>query len=409
MKDSFRSNLKHTNSIAKKANELNKDSDSELDDVLRTVLDFHKDDMLENENISFEAQEKIFVMQREKQLIMDWLKDSTKKIDDNEGIDFFGEKSHKVSFENGDYLCGSVKLTKGDLMSAIEWGIYYDLDDSCDRSVRRKYLVECARNKISSLFDGQVSASEIPKYDANMKARFISLGVDGDYGDWLDSRLSKYGDKRLDYRSLSSAERDEKKDVDKIAAYRSFEGPENLKQDGVMAEKMLRSFFKKISYDNDDLNFSFKGADAYQDVNQKIDFILRRKNKLSAVSVDDDYEIDDSKFGLQFTLQKDTSGKDNQLRIQNNKISRLSLDDTDDGILLEIEKLILVKGSGGGFKDAYTEWKDGEYAFGPERLMKQSFRKKVFFDVLSNVFKNDEVESEWRKVVGPEQSLGKVA
>ena len=49
-------------------------------------------------------------------------------------------------------------------------------------------------------------------------------------------------------------------------------------QQGIIAEKMVKNFLKKLSMDTD-ADFEIIDADVYQDVEQKVDFIIHRKNK----------------------------------------------------------------------------------------------------------------------------------
>ncbi|MEK7463178.1 MAG: hypothetical protein AAB621_02350, partial [Patescibacteria group bacterium] len=68
---------------------------------------------------------------------------------------------------------------------------------------------------------------------------------------------------------------------------------------GFISETIVRNFLKKLSIDQD-APFQIREADVFQDVEQKIDFIIHRNQRLRGVDVEVDDKAKD--VGIQFSI-----------------------------------------------------------------------------------------------------------
>jgi hypothetical protein len=107
---------------------------------------------------------------------------------------------------------------------------------------------------------------------------------------------------------------------------------------GFMAERIIYSFFSRLSFDFPELPFEILDNTVYDDVYQKVDFKIKiKKEYIRAL----DFEIcqdtlgdckEVSSIGIQYTMDKDKKNfKEKQLRK-----AREHLDDVDDVVLITL-------------------------------------------------------------------------
>jgi len=237
-------------------------------------------------------------------------------------------------------------ITFGEVLTDLDWEIEYQFDPaSVPRDFRKQYLVEQAKHKLKKLLDRQITRHE----------------KDSKKIDEL---------RRKAYTGLFEEQRD------------------NRETKGHLAEKMVRNFLKKIAID---LNLSLEvfEADVHQDVEDKIDFVLRRRSYDRGVKVEEGEVKQD--LGIQFTIDMriDTEfRKRKQLERAKRLGSELNLDDL---VLVRIDLNDLVI-------PAIRDWEKEKPPGGPDRFLPSAIKRKIFFELLANIFTPKEIETAWQRV-----------
>lgn len=126
------------------------------------------------------------------------------------------------------------EITLGDLMTAAEWDISYELGEGVPRIVQKHYALEQARYFVQQVANFQIATDE--KHNTH-----LSLEKRRDYG--------------------------------KVASRMMKKGP---KPTGIDAEKLLKTYLKKLSWDSD-LGFTIEDADTHEDMERATDFYVRMK------------------------------------------------------------------------------------------------------------------------------------
>lgn len=230
--------------------------------------------------------------------------------------------------------------TLAELLTDQEWGINYNLDGTTPRRIKKLYYLAQARTAISELLDQQIITNEIG---------------------------SAYSDEF-------------KKD-----AYRKIRTPEH-QQAGHIAEKMVRNFLQKITIefksDKHLAEFEVIKADAYQDVNKKIDFIIKRKTRQRGVKV----ETTDSKMGIQFTIDQRPETIDHKGKQISKAKQHLKPEDMVDDI-------ILVSLSMKNIMENYNTWNRDKSPGGPDKLWSAEEKGNIFQNLMKGILTPDEIGS----------------
>lgn len=237
------------------------------------------------------------------------------------------------------------ECTMAELLTDLEWGISYNLDGAAPRHIKKLYYLEHARAAIAELLDQQIIANE-----------------------------------------TGSAYSDEfKKD-----AYRKIRAPER-QQAGSIAEKMVRNFLRKITIDFNDDNrlaeFEVIKADAYQDVDKKIDFIIKRKAKQRGVEV----EAADSKLGIQFTIDQRPETIEHKGKQVSKAKQHLKPEDM-------IDDIILVSLSMKNIMENYNSWNRDKSPGGPDKLWSAEEKGNIFQNLMKGILTPDEIGSYLDKI-----------
>lgn len=209
----------------------------------------------------------IYNLQREKMRVMAWLKREMAKLDHETETEVPDPEKRQISAE-GDGLAwsradGTVqRVTAGEVLTDGIWGVEYDLGCDVSRSLRKRYLIEKAKRSIGKYLDYQ-------------------LGV--------DQRKSKQADPRLrgGYSGL-------------------LKSRERMETEGHLAERIVFSFLKKISIDHG-FPFAIEAANVYEDIELKIDFILKVKSKRRGLAVEGSEDV--RTVGIQFTIGRGSKEK----------------------------------------------------------------------------------------------------
>ena len=138
---------------------------------------------------------------------------------------------------------------------------------------------------------------------------------------------------------------------------------------------------ESIAIDNPELGLTISPANAYQDVEEKIDFIIATKQTKRGVGVDSpDMMPTDKHIGIQFTTNL-ASKKHKQEQIDNAKKRGV---DVDDILYVSIDMNIL--------KTAIKQWSDdGKSIKGPWIKLPQEIRTTAIQELFKSILTNDQI------------------
>lgn len=298
---------------------------------------------------SKEAEEKIYNIQKQKlekfRKFKRWLEST--RVNKNYD-DIAGKNSPVVSMTREGvptiaYKDGTFKIaTMGEIMSDMEWGEEYVFDKSVDIHAIREYHLNQLKKELREKLDDQVIESEISN-------TYVDTAKQEAY-------------KQIKERNGNDSQ---------------------MEKRGVVAEKMVATFIEQLSVDCEDADFSLLHADAYQDVNNKIDFIIQRKNRFHGAGIEEsetEDRITSRTVGIQFTTAE---GKSIQKEGQITKAKKHS-DEVDDIVLVTIP-----------MQEAsylYKKWSEKKQPGGPVRLWNNQTKANVFRAVMQNVLNKEEID-----------------
>jgi len=241
-----------------------------------------------------ESQERIFAMQREKQDLMLELKRLLRVIDGKEAYEFHpGESDRVVQFDEqrGVYFVGEVgsqeQATLGEVLFDNDFGANYVMDFAdthIPRQTRKRFALEQTKRQLRDLLNKQIITEESHREDVPERVREI---------------------------------------------YQGLENKRERTEAGFLAEQVIEYLLKRLELE-DAIQFRFEIADVYQDVAQKIDFIIRIQKRSRGVQVD---ASDAETIGIQFTMNEErTRFKKEQIV----KAKQEGLEGVDDLVLVTI-------------------------------------------------------------------------
>lgn len=224
-----------------------------------------------------------------------------------------------------------------EIMTDGEWGMHYTFDSSVNIHDIRAYYLEVLKSDLREKLDKQIIVSE-------------------SNNSWVDTM------KQQAYQKIGERL-----------------GQESI-QEGVIAEKMVKNFLKKLSIDTD-ADFEIIDADVYQDVEQKIDFIIHRKSiqKNRGASILESETLTD--IGIQFTT---ALGKTDQKERQIEKSRKNLVGDIDDIVLVTLpayQASVL-----------YKSWIQNKKPGGPDKLWGKEVRETIFRGVMERVLTVSEID-----------------
>ncbi len=155
------------------------------------------------------------------------------------------------------------------------------------------------------------------------------------------------------------------------------------KQLGIVAEKIMMGVLEKISIDRSDLGISVREANAYEDVENKIDFIIFSKHKVRGVGVNrGDFTFEEKSIGIQFTTN--TNVRDHK-SMQIAKAKEKGID-VDDIIYVEINPKLL--------NEAIRKWESGgKKITGPFDFLSNETQKQVILNLLKGIITEEQEKS----------------
>ncbi|MDD5726242.1 MAG: hypothetical protein PHC53_02405 [Patescibacteria group bacterium] len=335
MRQSFETQLRQMNEIAR--DKAKPDNTEEQRKKMDIVLDYQIEKAAERFGTPEKTQATIFKLQKRKQKVMAKLKEQLAEIDNPFEKEATVEGASRITYQDGQLFCGGREITLGELLTDGEWGLDYHLDPaSVPRVIRKKYFIEQARREIMELLDRQIVTNESQ-----------SESVD---------ELKKEG-------------------------YIRMIAQENQEQSGKYAERMVKNLLKKIAIDQG-LDIEISDADAYQDMELKIDFIIKRKMAARGVNVETN---DEDRIGIQFTSTDSpeiVQKKERQIRRAK---MRLAPEE-------RIRDIALISIPLREVQTLMREWNRRKQPGGPDKLWRQSTRADIFSKVMRDLLTANEIE-----------------
>lgn len=387
MKESFDFHLKKYNKLAKKeiGNKKKPDQASETvniaDKAIGHELNFIATRAVDMGNKNFKrsgnrfyqidfnekikAQKEIFNMQVEKQKIMDQLHLELADLDNKEKPREKLPNQKEISQkENAGEIVYAIEagdkqeeMSLGEIMTDGEWGNDYFLNESVPRNIRKQFIMEKNKRKLRYLYDLQIMRSE-------------------------STNESTHVYKREAYKRMK---------VDKER--QRSEGEANSPE-GIIAEKMVRNFLKRITFDYP-VNFKITEADAFADMERKCDFFVETEKNKQGVKVKTGEEI--KKIGIQYTTNKNAAEeKEKQIARAKRKMQNEAGAEKEKEA---IEDIVLVVIPLDNIKRLFHEWqKEGQRSGGPDKLWDKKTKEQIFIGVMAKALSEKEARDIWSQI-----------
>lgn len=256
-------------------------------------------------------------------------------------IDLTIYNRHKKTFEIGDQ-----NVSMGDIISSRKMGIDIQLVESVEKSGDEKKILRLIQDKkIQELLFGK-----------------------------LNKELAKTLSKKTKLQDMLKAK-----------AYEEIyerSGMEN-KQFGIIAEQIIVGVLEGMAIDRPDLGFSVLEANAYQDVQNKIDFIISTKQKKRGVGIDrNTVSFEEKSIGIQFTTNttKAEHKADQILKAKGKGV------EVDDIIYVDLDNKILQK--------AVKDWEDKKKPVpGPWKFLSLEIRTQVITNLFKGILSEEQIKS----------------
>ena len=293
-----------------------------------------------------QAQRLIYGYQKEKRAIIQKLKKHLRRVDNGQETQ---EAGQRVSYTGGRLFLPDNKardISVSELMTDGEWGVDYVLDATVPTRIKKRYLVERAKRRLRDLLDWQIFVDEL-------SSEATDPGKHHAYEELMKTRENR----------------------DEGAA-------------GHIAEKMVRNFLRKLAMDHE-LEYEVIPGDVYQDVHQKIDFIIQKKSRVRYAKVSEGKTA----VGIQFTINPSPFTRF-QKRKQIGIAAKIARGEeiVDDILLVQMPLTDIRK--------MYDTWKRaGSPPGGPDKLWDDKTKEIVFRGVMDQFLSPEEIETTWHVAV----------
>ncbi len=230
-------------------------------------------------------------------------------------------------------------------VSATMWGDSYYMGTEVPEDTKRGYLLDRARYRVDELYDQQIASAEIVRWDTLNEGRSDAYAMVREH----------------------------------------FEHPETL-EDGHLAEKMVESFLTKLALDFD-VPYEIESVNVVDDIEYKIDFVLRPKQTDGAVAVG---VVDAPEIGIQFTTAKDKA------RIEHKKAQiKQAKDAVGRSETHHVQDIILVEMPLKNVRKTYDAWQNTSPHLrapgGPDELWDIATKGQVYVGTLKQLIERKEV------------------
>ncbi len=364
MRPRFRETLAHYSNLSKKEEAT---IDPQKKKKLGYVVDFAIEEAARKAHTEEETQREIYDIQKVKQRLMRHMHRELAKLDSDEEHEMRGN-GIRVYAENDEYFFigpngTETLITLGEIMTDGEWGREYALDPkSVPKRIRKQYIVERTKRNLSRALDKQIALEE--------------------------QENAQLDDKKRDtYRRILEETR------------------YGVERTGLIAEKMVQNFLRKLTYD---LGFDFEilSADVFQDVEQKVDFVIKRKRKTRGVKVQP--EASALAVGVQFTTQVNPEvlkSKRAQIRRVKDRLPFTDEETYEESEEDEVADIILVSIPLHDLRKIFLDWqRAGAPSGGPDKLWDLSTKHQIFKSTLRGIFTPAEIDERWKKVAEQHES-----
>ena len=250
-----------------------------------------------------------------------------------------------ASDKNGDVY----PITKGELFTDGAWGTSYLLSPEINRAIRKEYILSETRRSVSEMLNIQIAI--------------------------VEAALNTDEKERTSYQAV-------------LARMNSSHDVLQW-EDGHIAEQMVYSLLKKWILDYD-LPISIVAADLYEDVTNKLDFILHLKKE--SIGVEVEATSQEVGVGIQFTLM-------------HRKDAVVSKRKTIDEVLHrglqsehQVENIVLVNMHPSYVRRAINSWKTTKRPGGPDGKLELSAKIDLFDKILTNVMSAEDIRK-WKIVI----------
>ncbi|HSI21029.1 MAG TPA: hypothetical protein VLA04_05025 [Verrucomicrobiae bacterium] len=354
MQEAFRHHLQKVNELA--ARELDA-TDPDEKEVVEEDVDRALAEHALARIADLDSQYDIFEIQKEKQEIMRQMRAALHDVDNPDVGPYETARDAITVVYNEDNDCYAVKtpkgeelLTEGEILANMEWGFRYALGSDAPRSIRKRYIIEDSKQQLRQCLDQQI---------------------------------------HLDEQSSARVDRLKKK------AYRNLMEDREKSQEppGVIAEKVIATFFNRLQHDSK-LKFSFEQGDIYQDVTQKIDFIIKKNAHIRGVHTEE--EVDDTlpmASGIQFTLKQDADDL-------SHKQGQIDYSLREGGAKNEVSDIMLVSLSPKaqkGLFNAYNQFKE-QKTHSVDRFIPKHIQEELFTHLLKGIFSPQQIAEQWQAI-----------
>lgn len=301
-----------------------------------------------------DAAAEIFELQKEKARIMERLRETLRQIDQEGTVGVEGKM--RTVTHNGESLETFVRgrrteITQGQLLVAGLWQEEHFLDGDVPRAFQKQYATQKAREMIAALHDKQIAHSE-----ANQSYN---------RGSGRDEAYAAIAERSLEGEHISN---------------------------GILAEKMIQSFFTKLTHDHD-MPFTLEAATAYEDVDYKIDFFIRPKDR-EAVGLGVEEPQDIPEIAIQFTTdtrEATIEHKSRQIETAKKRMEREKEVRARDLVLVTLPMKKVRSVFETWAKTKATKRMPG----GPDELWDTATKEEVFSKILQHVLPEQERRAAW--------------
>ncbi len=300
-----------------------------------------------------EERREIEVLKAFKEQIADELQEELHIITEGKGIlrgrgtinrDALYDAKHDSFFVNCDGKLGTATL--GDMIADISLGCEYTFSlDTTPAPTAKQYVLARAKTKMNQLYNRQVALQEKEMSEKR--------------GD-----VARYEKFRKSLEQLDAQEQGTE-----VQAGKQFE------QDAI-------HLLKQIQFDIPELGIEVEEVNVVQDMDEKIDFIVKVHEYHRGVQVEEDKRTlgDESVFGIQFTLR----WKEEDLKMKQNKIDRA----LKKGIHTQVDDVLLVTVpiSCPHVKKIHEQWhREGCPPGGPVKLYSERVRMEILEKIVDRV------------------------
>jgi hypothetical protein len=350
MKENFEKMLHTMHEAAKR------ESAGESKEAVRKDLAEEIDRLYDEKVLPYGTEGDVYRLQMEKADIMGELHQKIRAIEDGESVAGFAEgESRDVEWNKGAHRA-MVKLpsgkrapaTVGELVTDGAWGLAYKLGKDIPKDIKKRFIISEARRKILGLADEQIIRAEMAK-------RTIKEG----------------GETNPSYRNI-------------------FEDTQKDNRTGVIAEKLVKTFFAKNIIDHE-LPIRFEEVDVHEDVERKIDFIVHLPRRARGVGVEEPEERED--VGIQLTTNITPEAHEWKAKQIEESKKRLSEDKS------AVDDILLVTLPLKELNHQYNVWKKEEKRpGGPMRRWNGEQKKQIFKGVLQGLFSDEKLTEMWDQI-----------